>query len=166
VLGANSGPLGITQADRVPGFLKGAPRDLVKAGAYLANSVVTLPAPHRLHVFLGTAAVIQFLLFGLLAVNSVRRRILSEPRWHGLAAATVWGFVCGCSWIVLMPGHMRPHVYFATIVFYVPWLTALYVVSGEVVTKGLHPVTRALAAAGPRRAVFPSPAERGEGSER
>ncbi len=134
MVGLTSGPLQITQADRLPAFLQHAPLDLVKAGAYLSNSIVTVPFITGLHVLLAFAVAMQILLFALYRQHLANPQGAARVKVRAMFISLLWSFVCGCSWLVLMPGHMRPHVYFATIVFYVPWLITLQIFAAVTVS--------------------------------
>jgi hypothetical protein len=151
-IGLSSGPLEIAQADRLPALVQYAPRDLVKAVAYLSNSIISVPFVRELHVLLAAAIILQVLVLVFGRRYLAQLKPANHAKMRALFFCLGWSFLCGCTWMFLMPGHMRPHVYFATIVFYVPWLLTLYVFCGAALAFHAGPLATALSSWSAERA--------------
>jgi glycosyltransferase involved in cell wall biosynthesis len=124
--GGNQVAAAATQFDRLPTGARHFPLVALKLSAYLLNSVVTIPLPHftAIHIYLVFPLV---LTVGLLVWSLLRNRRLGKvnPNTAALQWCVSWSLLVSLSWVVLFPGHMTPHLHFATIAFCFPWLLTL-----------------------------------------
>jgi hypothetical protein len=145
-LGLTTSPSVIAQTSSLPGFLRNAPPDLLKAGAYFSNSIVTLPLVNQIHVYLGVAVAVQALLLLLLRKHLRKPASAARLEMRALYLCLLWSILCSLTWVLLMPGHLRPHVHFATIVLYVPWLLTLYLFAATTIAFHVRSLTGRLSA--------------------
>jgi len=116
------------QFGRLPVWAQHLPITFLKLAAYLWNSVITVSLPHwgSVHIYLAAAALVQVLVTIGWAADFKGLRSNGSPL-AALTAATVWSFLVPVAWLAAFPGHFTPHLHFATVNFYVPWLFTLYV---------------------------------------
>ena len=143
-IGLSSGPSEVAQADRLPAFVQYVPHDLVRAVAYCSNSIISVPFVKEWHVLLAAAIALQVLVLIFGRACLAQLKLADHPKMRASFCCLVWSLLCSSTWVFLMPGHMRPHVYFATVVFYVPWLVTFYIFSVATVVAYAGARARAL----------------------